>query len=61
MRRLSIGIFVALAAAQLGGCSSCLRDEEQPESKPIEPRAKQPSLTSKYRFQLREPFDASAE
>ncbi len=57
MRRLKFVAFVSLVVAQLTGCSSCLREEEQ---KPAEenkapttlPNGKQPALSGKYRFQL---------
>lgn len=58
MIRLRGYALLALVAAQLGGCSSCVKDEEQPPKKPIEARDKQPSLSSKHRMRIHQ-VDAS--
>jgi hypothetical protein len=56
VRRLSIVAFVSLTVAQLAGCSSCMREEEQKpaDTNPANTtvREKQPSLSGKYRFQI---------
>lgn len=57
--RLNIVAFLSLVVAQLGGCSSCMREEEPEPVKTFEPKGKQPSLSGKHRFQLY--ADASAE
>jgi hypothetical protein len=58
VQRLRVIAALSVLVAQLGGCHSCLKEEEPPP-KPIEPRAgRQPSLASKHRMQIH-PTDAS--